>query len=252
MKKLGFILICLFTFFLATSSRHALAQLPAIRSQLETIVGQVVGNFSCPSEDYVTCLKEQFGVTVAGSPTQDTLKIIYDGLARGYNRLPRGASLLKSMTPTYTFSSSFTGDGGAWAITYPSGDQTFYQAFFTGSFRYRQYLVVHESAHAVANAKPSLQITLYDSVYNSGLDGACFNSYGVIKTYPLNLLFKRFPDGIPLWSKIHETWADSFSNMVFCDNTGTCPANGGGGESIPNFPGTCSNIYNYMQSNLGP
>lgn len=210
---------------------------------------------TCASGDYLSCLKNQFGITMKGTYSSNDLNIVFNGFAVGF-KYPIFLTWFKSVRPTVTISPYSTCPSnlwcdGAWATVTAGAQMTLYQKFLSASSRYQRVVLVHEAAHMAMQASSTAnntQYTLYANAYTNRLNRSCYSSLGILKTYPANL--------IPLSQltydrKVHESWADSVADSVLCPANTTCPSNGGGGTSIYDFPGTCSYIYNYVKTSLG-
>jgi hypothetical protein len=199
---------------------------------------------SCSSGDYRACLKEQFNVTVVGPAENEDLQFIYNTLS-----IPLSHSiylrLFKSLSVTITISSlgdsNGSAKGGAWATTnWTTGNMVIYQNLLNARQSTRQQYLIHESAHSIAATREGsrLQDSLYLNVYIKGLDSGCFKAGPLIKTFPFDSAYNYD----------HEVFAESVADSLVCSSGESCGDWGGG--SINDFPTTCSNTYNFVQSKI--
>lgn len=201
-------------------------------------------SFTCPSGNYAACLKAQFGIT-AVNMSNAMLKEIYTTYASAFDGHTNYLALFKSRASTYTFVPA-AGPNGAFAIAHSGGDVTLYQGFANTSNSFQKFVLIHESGHVIAGARPSLQINLYNQTYNAGVDLACFSNLGILKTYPAGVV----SGGVTMSVRINETFAESLADTLTCTGSGTCKGNGGGASPISNFPSTCAYIVNYIKTKV--
>ena len=207
------------------------------------------GMVSCPSNDYRKCLTEQFGVKIEGSPTDAIIESTYKGMKLYTPYTTMFNSFKKEIKALYfhpadTCLGTGLGCSGKAAWGYATSDGTMYlfRNVFSTSTSYKNYFMVHESAHIADNNMGRANPNLYYNAYTLGKDKDCFNSIGVIKTYPYTLLGSN-PE---LWQKQNETFADSVANTILCKDNQQCGPNGLSGTAINDWPDKCSYINKYI------
>lgn len=205
---------------------------------------------SCGSGNYEACLKNQFNIrAIYGNPPQSDLRDTYEGFVKwsGYKTF---LSLFRRANVAIQYWQASKRGDGAWGVVYYEygvQQMDFYKNIFRSSTRYKNYFFSHEPAHVINYLIPYQVNIFYSHAYTLGEDRGCFDNHGVIKTYASNLLIK---DGYPLEKRKRESFADAVSNTILCRNDAVCPSNGGGGESIWDFPDTCDYMYNFVHKNL--
>lgn len=197
----------------------------------------------CESQNFRQCLKNQFNITVAGSPRDSDLQATYRGykIVSGYKAF-YAAFKKGRITITYSTSSTCPSSlwcSGAWATVDTVGNMTLYRRIWSSSDRYQNYFMIHEGAHVADNYLGRINENLYYNAYTLRKDRDCFNSIGVIKTYPASLL----GSSPSLTRRQNETFAESVVNTIQCKNGGTCGPNGGSSASaIADWPSKCKYI----------
>lgn len=199
----------------------------------------------CDPNDPVKSLKDNFNVTVnnvdvAGKTLLDYICNTYRIAFTGH---PHYLSLFKSRGSVFYFTNA-AGDHGQYATTNGDGSIIFYKGFLSQSTpEFQKHIIIHESGHVVAGADNSLQDNFYNQTYNAGVDLACFNQFGVLKTYPNN-------QPVSISFRVNESFAEALADTLTCPASGTCPASSSTASDIPDFPQTCSNIYTYITTKV--
>lgn len=256
MKKyrISFSAFLLLFLFLITANQ-ALAQQrwetivgnPGIRTGEDIDAGDGSGSggsgdmVSCPSNNFRRCLADQFNVSVAGSPRDSDLEATY----RGYqivSRYKRFYNAFKRGRITITYHTALQ-DGLAWARVFENGDMHLYRRIWTSSVRYQNYFMIHEGAHVADNYMDRSNQNLYFNAYIQGKDRDCFNSRGIITTYPWSVIGSV----ITLRNRQNESFAESVANTIQCKTGQACGPNGGSSAGVINdWPNKCSWIHNYI------
>ena len=208
--------------------------------------GQMV---SCPSDNFRSCLADQFNVTVRGAPRPSDLQATYRGLrlispyTAFYNAFKRGRITITYGTTATCSSPYWCAGSGAWAFVDTTGDMYLFRNIWNSSQgqTYVNYFMIHEGAHVADDYMGRANQTLYYNAYTLGKDRDCFD-YGIIKTYPTLGLIGSNPD---LRRRQNETFAESIVNSLLCRPGQLCGFNGGG-TKIQDWPNKCSYINKYV------
>lgn len=200
-------------------------------------------NLTCSSGDYAACLKEQLNVSVTGSTNTTQVKWVYDALAYaskspGYKEhLMHGGKTLTLRLNDAALAPCSGYGSGANLIRF--GPWTCGAKFIS-----IEYLIMHESGHAIAKRDPHLFQSFPWSSLTSQ-DAGCYDQ-GFLKSYPLRYTCKgvRYTD----ITAMGESWAEGIADyaMYMSYNPGKflCAV------ALTKFPNQCPNTYNWLKSNF--
>ena len=196
---------------------------------------------TCTNGDIASCLKNDFHIIVTNATTSQ-MNDIYNIFA-----LPMSCPIYKQLllNGSYLTISLLSDDGGCHGYT-PGPSINIYNYSYCQKmvFKNRQYLLIHESGHAIKWRNPRVQQNYVSNAWKS--DSGCYDS-GYLKTYPLRC---GSSCGI---SPDRESFAESIADTIMCSDGGTCQYAGAGNkysQPIYNFPSACPTTNNWTNSNI--
>ena len=196
---------------------------------------------TCTSGNVASCLKNDFHIVVTNASASQ-LSDIYNIFALPMSYPTYKQLLLKGPYLTINLLSD---SGGCHGYTPgPSINIYNYSYCQTMAFKNRQYLLIHESGHAINWRNPRVQQDYVSSAWKS--DSGCYDS-GYLKTYPLRC---GSSCGI---SPDRESFAESIADTIMCSGGGACQYTGAGNaysKPIYNFPSACPNTNGWTNSNI--
>jgi flagellar basal body-associated protein FliL len=196
--------------------------------------GQIL---TCLSNDYVSCLKQDFNIIVSGDRGDDLSRIYqsfaYAGQSKQYvNLLTNGGQQLK-ITMNYN-SDGCHGDTRGFAGTILISGAGLCGTYSLPTFR---YLLIHESGHVLNARNRQLFYSYPWSTYNSlPPDSSCYDQ-GFIKSYALR-------SGV---NAKDESFAESIADSLRPrSNSGMIPP----AQTINNFATECPATYSWFETNV--
>ncbi|MCL6096893.1 MAG: hypothetical protein M1444_04435 [Patescibacteria group bacterium] len=197
---------------------------------------------TCTSGDIAACLKNDFNITVTNGTTAQ-MNDIYNIFA-----LPFSYPLYKQLITNgggYLNINLLSDNNGCHGWTSgPSINIYNYSYCQSLAFKNRQYLLIHESGHAINWRNPRVQQSFVSNAWNN--DSACYQSE-YLKTYPLRC------GGSCGISPTRESFAEAIADYVMCSGGGTCQYAGAGNaysQPIYDFPSACPVTNNWTGSNV--
>lgn len=197
---------------------------------------------TCTSGNIVSCLKNDFNITVTNGTTAQ-MNDIYNVFALPFS-YPLYKQLMANGGTPLTI--NLLSDGGGCHGWTPGPSINIYNYSYCQSFAFknRQYLLIHESGHAINWRNPRVQQAFVSNAWND--DSACYQS-GYLKTYPL-----RCGASCRI-TPSRESFAEAIADYVMCSGGGTCQYAGVGNaysQPINNFPAACPVTNSWTGSNV--
>jgi hypothetical protein len=200
---------------------------------------------TCGSGDYITCLKDDFDVSLGGTLPSNGAQVIFGILARA------------STSQTYKSLLTCKGQGVSINVTNGGGASTSYSVitlngFFTGgkTLGSQTQLLIHEIGHQMYHHNCGRVQQLYDYSTLVNEDPACYDS-GYLVTYALRSPYKAC-DGSYTVNDINgkgESFAETLGDYVAYKSYAGYPGFLCSIHLGTSYKTTCPNTYNWAKTN---
>lgn len=235
------LVVVIIVVFFGGSSNSASGSIEGSASPSASIESSPGTTPTCTSGDTASCLKNDFHILV-NNASQSQLNDIYNIFA-----LPMSYPKYKNLVNNgpYLTINLLSDSGGCHGYT-PGVSINIYNYSYcqTMPFKNRQYLLIHESGHAINWRNARVEQNYVSNAWKG--DPGCYES-GYLKTYPLRC---GSSCGI---SPDRESFAESIADTIMCSGGGTCQYAGSGNaysKPIYNFPSSCPTTNNWTHSNI--
>lgn len=192
---------------------------------------------TCPSSDYVSCLKQDFNIIVSGARGDDLSRIFqsfaFAGQSKRYVDLLTNGGQQLTITMNYN-SGGCGGDTRGFAGTILISGAGLCGTYSLPTFR---YLLIHESGHVLnARNRPLFYSYPWSNYKSQSPDSSCYDQ-GFIKSYALR-------SGVDAKD---ESFAESITDSLRPrSNSGMIPP----AQTINNFATECPATYSWFETNV--